>query len=155
MMMATYSTSSQPLWLQTKFLNKNTQTMTHESEHSQLPWEHCTELCTLKGPGTYPGYKRHWYWSWECVFNMFSGPTIENLKQNVDASSIRWGALNPMKMYENSHAWTINQTASWWVETESGAQWCFLIRPYTKRDNFLLNILHTQNIFVCHSFGVC
>jgi hypothetical protein len=19
--------------------------MTHESEHSQLPWEHCTELC--------------------------------------------------------------------------------------------------------------
>jgi hypothetical protein len=53
---------------------------------------------------------------------MFSGPTIENVKQNVDASSIRRGALNPMKMYENSHAWTINQTASWWVETESGAQ---------------------------------
>jgi hypothetical protein len=112
-------------------------------------------VCTLKGPGTYPGYKRHWYWSWECVFNMFSGPTFENVKQNVDASYIRWGALNPMKIYENLHAWTIKQTASWWVETESGTRWCLWIRQCNIRGNFLLNILHTQNIFVSHSVGVC
>jgi len=59
-------------------------------------------------------------------------------ERNVNISIIGREALNWMKMDENLHA-SINQTASWWAEKESGAQWHCWRPPRATHGYFLKN----------------